>query len=334
MATIQENLQKIINSKAAIKNSINAKGGTITDSTPLDEYSTAIDNLSIGGKYVKEGEDSIIESYTGESSGWTTDVMSSVACLLEEIVIPFSTMISNSGANQNYGGLFNSGSSINRTLKKVTVPNGSYVYDYRLAINCITLEEIVGTVSPTTILDYCFYRCISLRSAIFNFNDCTSIRQRAFSGMGYLRFKEGHMGELGDIVVPSTVNMSNASSAFEMSNFNSIEINQQSLTGSRKYAILGSRAIVGDICTSINGSVFSGGGYFDYDFDTHTFKEVKDNFYIKILVLKPNVPPTLTDYAEFSNLQHIYVPSASVEAYRTATNWSNFASIIEANPDE
>lgn len=45
MGTTAEKLQAIVNSKAAIKTAINAKGGSLTDSTPLDEYATAISNL-------------------------------------------------------------------------------------------------------------------------------------------------------------------------------------------------------------------------------------------------------------------------------------------------
>ena len=45
MGTTAEKLQAIVNSKSAIKTAINNKGGSITDSTPLDEYATAISNL-------------------------------------------------------------------------------------------------------------------------------------------------------------------------------------------------------------------------------------------------------------------------------------------------
>lgn len=45
-------------------------------------------------------------------------------------------------------------------------------------------------------------------------------------------------------------------------------------------------------------------------------------------------PPSLDalSFNECSNLAHIYVPSVSVGAYKTATNWSSYANIIEAIP--
>ena len=46
MGTTANKLQAILDSKAAIKTAINNKGGTLTDSTPLDEYATAINNLT------------------------------------------------------------------------------------------------------------------------------------------------------------------------------------------------------------------------------------------------------------------------------------------------
>ena len=47
-------------------------------------------------------------------------------------------------------------------------------------------------------------------------------------------------------------------------------------------------------------------------------------------------PPTLDalTFEGSDNIAHIYVPSESVEAYKTATNWSTFANIIEAIPVE
>ena len=49
----------------------------------------------------------------------------------------------------------------------------------------------------------------------------------------------------------------------------------------------------------------------------------------------PTTPPTLGNSSVFSGINassKIYVPSASVNAYKTATNWSSFASYIEAEP--
>lgn len=50
---------------------------------------------------------------------------------------------------------------------------------------------------------------------------------------------------------------------------------------------------------------------------------------------KSTTPPTIASSTfDKSMLNKIYVPSASVEAYKTAANWVNFADYIEANPNE
>lgn len=50
----------------------------------------------------------------------------------------------------------------------------------------------------------------------------------------------------------------------------------------------------------------------------------------------PTTPPTLGNSTVFSGIKancKIYVPSASVNDYKTATNWSTYASYIEAEPE-
>lgn len=45
MGTTAEKLQKILDTKAALKNAINEKGGTITDDTPFSDYPTQVSNI-------------------------------------------------------------------------------------------------------------------------------------------------------------------------------------------------------------------------------------------------------------------------------------------------
>lgn len=53
------------------------------------------------------------------------------------------------------------------------------------------------------------------------------------------------------------------------------------------------------------------------------------------ITVKSITPPTIQSSTfNSSYLNKIYVPSESVEAYKTATNWVNFADYIEADPNE
>ena len=49
MATIAEKLQTIADIKESIKEAINAKGGTIENTTPFAEYPTQIEAIKGGG---------------------------------------------------------------------------------------------------------------------------------------------------------------------------------------------------------------------------------------------------------------------------------------------
>lgn len=72
-------------------------------------------------------------------------------------------------------------------------------------------------------------------------------------------------------------------------------------------------------CTSIAGLAFSSSGS----------SSNKCTFYFR-----STTPPELSDTSAFtaSYINKIYVPSGSVNAYKTASNWSTFASYIEGIP--
>lgn len=53
---------------------------------------------------------------------------------------------------------------------------------------------------------------------------------------------------------------------------------------------------------------------------------------IQSITVKATTPPTIADLTWQSTTCPIYVPSESVEAYKTATNWSSYASRIQAIP--
>ena len=55
---------------------------------------------------------------------------------------------------------------------------------------------------------------------------------------------------------------------------------------------------------------------------------------LKTITSLPTTPPTW-DTDSFSNVSPdvVYVPSASVSVYKTASGWSNFANVIQAIPE-
>ena len=84
---------------------------------------------------------------------------------------------------------------------------------------------------------------------------------------------------------------------------------------SRCYSL--SSVVIPDGVTSIGGSAFS----YCYGIKEYHFK--------------PLTPPTLSNTNAFSGIPKdcvIYVPVGSLEAYKTATNWSNYASQMQEEP--
>ena len=55
---------------------------------------------------------------------------------------------------------------------------------------------------------------------------------------------------------------------------------------------------------------------------------------LQTVTMNRTTPPTLENYCfkNCTSLAHIYVPAASVNAYKTASGWSDYASIISAKP--
>jgi hypothetical protein len=51
---------------------------------------------------------------------------------------------------------------------------------------------------------------------------------------------------------------------------------------------------------------------------------------LKTITCEAITPPTLGSYNNLSNVTAVYVPAESVEAYKTATNWSYYSSKIQA----
>lgn len=67
---------------------------------------------------------------------------------------------------------------------------------------------------------------------------------------------------------------------------------------------------------------------------TYIGNTIFDTMGVTNLFVQATTPPTLAGPFKSGNtgVQHIYVPAASVDLYKAASNWSNYASIIEAIP--
>ena len=178
--SIQTELTRITNAKAAIKTAIEGKGVTVPDGTLLDGMATLIESVEAGGgatePYVEETCDS--------DGNLTSAVMHGHLRIrnyafyqcssLPSMTIPDS--VTTIGNYAFYGC---------RILTSVTIPDSvTTIGDYAF-YNCRSLPSVTIPDSVTSIGDSAFYNCVSLTSVTIP-NSVTTIGGSAFRGCGSL----------------------------------------------------------------------------------------------------------------------------------------------------
>ena len=196
---------------------------------------------------------------------------------------------------------FKGGSTTNYCgLQIINMPNvtsvGNEAFYYNLTLNTVYFPQL------TTVGISSFYQCTGLSQ--LDLSNVTSIGIGAF-----------HTTNLTSVSLPSVISID--SSAFSTcSQLTSVSLPSVITINSRAFEKCTSLKTIdiGVNITSIGGSQFDG--------CTN----------LTTITVMATTPPTLGKRA-FRNcnaLAHIYVPAESVEAYKTATNWSTYADKIQA----
>lgn len=185
--------------------------------------------------------------------------------------------------------------------------------------NCINLTEIDIPEKVSTIGSYAFSNCVNIARLTLSVN-VTSIGSSTFAGCG------------GDITINCSIPNATSSGGgnYYRANFKSVTIGYTA-TSIGSYAFqsstLGNIHMPSSITTirdyafngcsidslTIPGSVRSIGRYAFY------------NTNIAAIYCKPSVPPTISSSYTFDNTQKIYVPMASVTAYKS--NWNHYSNV-------
>ena len=198
--------------------------------------------------------------------------------------------------------------------KGVTVPSSATIDTYSTYVSQISgggggsssadtaLKEIIDRSitsieipsGVTSIGDYCFYGCGSLSSITIP-SGVTSIGDYCFSNCSSL--KRLNSDTDGVVNIPSSVTSIARDSFYYCSSILSIYI-------SNTVTNIGIRAFAS--CNHLTS-----------------------------VTIEATTPPTLAHINAFSNTNDcpIYVPSGSVETYKAASNWSTYASRIQAIPN-
>ena len=301
-----------------IPNSVTSIGESVfQDCTGLP----VIDNLRYADTYLVEAVDKTLSSYTiKEGTKWIGDAAFGNCSGLTSIIIPNS--VTSIGRSAFYGC---------SSLTSVTIPNSvTSIGDYAF-FNCTGLTSVTIPNSVTSIGDEAFEECSGLASVTIG-NSVTSIGQNAFYGctslpvIDNLRYADTYLVEAVDKTLSSyTIKEGTkwiGDAAFgNCSGLTSIII-PNSVTSIGRSAFYGCSSLTS---VTIPNSVTSIG---DYAFAYCTG--------LTSVALEPTTPPVLGEmcfyYYDESGAAplnvSIYVPCGTLETYKTANEWSNYASMI------
>ena len=190
------------------------------------------------------------------------------------------------------------------SLQSVTIPSG--VTSINMFAYCSSLQSVAIPSGVTIIGSSAFNYCSALRGVTIP-SDVTSIGNSAFNSCSVLR----------DVTIPSGVTSIVSSAFYSCSSL-------QSVTIPSGVTSIGSNAFY--YCQSLQSVTIPSGVT---SIGSSTFSQCTSVVKYHIL---PTTPPTLANTNAFTGIVSgtiIYVPTASLEAYQTAENWSTYASYMQ-----
>ena len=197
------------------------------------------------------------------------------------------------------------------SLTSVTIPNSVTTIGNDAFYNCDALTSVTIPDSVTTIGDYAFRNCTSLKAFYGKFasadNRCLIVNGvlNSFAPAGLTTYS-----------IPNSVTKIGGYAFDSCSALTSVTIpDSMTMIGSSAFKDCSALKSV-----TIPNSVTKIGGYAFYNCDA-----------LKEVYCKPTTPPSLGGNTVFdynASGRRIYVPTASVSAYKSATDWSEYASAI------
>jgi hypothetical protein len=306
--SVATELTRIQTAKADIKASIEAKGVTIPSDALIDEYADYVDEIQTGGGGGNEDLIDLIErditSFNIPSGTTKIGNYAFYGCSgLTSVTIPDS--VTNIG---QYAFLYCS------SLTSITISDNVTVIGEAAFRNCSGLTSIDIPDSVTSIGNGAFYGCNRLTSLVLNGGGVIG------SGTSY-----GTQGAFQNCTGLSNVTISNSVTSLGINCFNSCSY--------RNF----NSVVIPDSVTYIGMYCFSGCSYLNSITIGNGITNIDQQAFVNCarltsLTINATTPPTLGANALIGTNANliIYVPAASVDAYKAATNWSAYADKIQA----
>lgn len=343
---ISDELTRIQTAKADIKASIEAKGVTIPSDALIDQYADYVDQIQTGGGGGNEDLIDLIErdlKSINIPNGTTKigDYAFSNCTSLTSITIPDSVTSIGFGA-------FNGCDSLpvenyiryadtvaveltDKTQTAYTLKTGTRLINDSLFYGCRDIANINIPNGVISIGQYAFYYCSGLTSVTIP-DTVTNIDAGAF----------GACTNLTSINIPNGVTSINNEVFASCESLTSITIPDgvTSIGNSvfRRCTSLTS-VTIGNSVTSIGAATFSYCTGLTSVTIPNSVTNIGLNAFnnctsLKNVTIEATTPPTLANANAFTNTNKcpIYVPAESVDAYKTTTNWSTYASRIHPIP--